>query len=163
LNTWITNNYEEIKTICHKVTKSNDIDDLLQICVEQFITNKKIDDIPDEQKLYFFTKIVKNNYYSTTSKYYNTYHKYKFSEFKEIEIPDNHYDETEINLDWVNKQLQDIKKDQWYYGRLFELYLQVGCSITKLSQKTTIPINTVSRDINKVRKELKKRRNGMWM
>jgi hypothetical protein len=36
---------------------------------------------------------------------------------------------------------------------LFELYLQVGCSITKLSQQTTIPINTVSRDINKVRKE----------
>ncbi len=62
------------------------------------------------------------------------------------------------------KQLDEIKQGKdWYYGRLFELYIELGCSITKLSERTTIPINSVSRDINKIRKILNKKRNGMWL
>jgi hypothetical protein len=51
------------------------------------------------------------------------------------------------------------KGEWWYYARLFELYLEEGASITNLSKRTTIPLNSVSRDINKYRRELRRLRN----
>jgi hypothetical protein len=39
-----------------------------------------------------------------------------------------------------------------------ELYIEEGCSISKLSKRTTIPLNSVSRDINKVRSILLNKR-----
>lgn len=158
LNTWITKNYNELKTICSKITRGQDYDDLLQICIEQFLHNQVVKTIPDKEKLFFFARIVRNNYNSKSSKYYYTYRKYQFNEIGELEIPEVEYQETEFNLEWVNQQLKTF---DWYYMRLFELYVEEGCSITKLSKRTTIPINSVSRDINKVRKELLKRRNKL--
>lgn len=158
MNDWIKQNYNELVRICRSVAKQSDIDDLLQICVEQFINNKKSKDIPDQQKLYFFTKIVKNNFLSNKSKYHYQYRKFVYDDIDGLELVDVEYEESVINLDWVNQQIDEMKKNEWYYGRLFELYLQVGCSITKLSEKTTIPINSVSRDINKVRSILRQRR-----
>ena len=158
MNEWITNNYEELKLICKKISKIDDVDDLLHCCIEQFITNKKINDVPEEHRLFFFAKIVRNNYNSTSSKYYNQYNKFKYNEFRDIDIPDKEYGE-EINLKWVMNQLKLLKKDDWYYSRLFELYLEEDCSITRLSKRTSIPINSVSRDINKIRKKLINLRN----
>jgi DNA-directed RNA polymerase specialized sigma24 family protein len=87
----------------------------------------------------------------------------KFSPIQDVErteeIPTD-----EITIEWVRNELNEMKKtDQWYYGRLFELYLEGGGSIVELSKKTTIPVNSVSRDINKVRKILRKKRNELWM
>jgi hypothetical protein len=48
--------------------------------------------------------------------------------------------------------------EEWYYGRLFELYIEEGCNLTKLNKRTTIPIVSLSRDINKVREILKQKR-----
>jgi DNA-directed RNA polymerase specialized sigma24 family protein len=76
------------------------------------------------------------------------------------DIPDIEYEEEPFNLNWVHEQLKTI---DWYYGRLFELYIEEGCSVTRLSKRTTIPINSVSRDINKVRRQLKQLRDGMRM
>lgn len=87
----------------------------------------------------------------------------KFSTMDEIEIPTEE-PKDEITLEWVQEELNKMKKtNDWYYGRLFELYLEVGGSIVKLSEKTTIPVNSVSRDINKVRKILRKKRNELWL
>lgn len=144
--------------ICHKVTRTDDIDDLFQICIEDFIRNKKVSDIPDEQKLYFFTRIVRNNYNSTKSKYHYQYRKFTWEDVDNVEIVDDEYEETEFDLEWVRTQLENIKNEEWYYGRLFELYLEEGASLTKLSKRTTIPINSVSRDINRVRTILKNKR-----
>jgi DNA-directed RNA polymerase specialized sigma24 family protein len=78
----------------------------------------------------------------------------------EKDIPEIEYEEDEFNMEWVQEQLKTI---DWYYARLFQLYIDEGCSVTKLSKRTTIPINSVSRDINKVRRQLKQLRNGMRM
>lgn len=154
---WITNNYDKLKNICSNISKNEEVDDLFHSCLIQFMENKKIDTVPDNQKTFFFSRIVKNNFYSTTSKYHKEYHKFKFSEMIEIQEPDILYEEDGIDLEWVRKQL---KKDfSWYYMRLMELYIEEGCSLTKLSKRTNIPINSCSRDINKCRKELNKRRN----
>jgi hypothetical protein len=163
LNDWINNNFNELKTICHKISKEEDVDDLLQICVEQFLTNKKIDTIPVGERLYFFARIVRNNYYSKTSHYHNTYRKHKFNDIPDTGIPDIIYEEPEINLDWIDIQISNGKKtNDWYFWRLLELYIyEVGGSISRLSELTTIPINSVSRDINKIRKILRHKRNKL--
>lgn len=160
MNDWLSKNYNELKNICSKFSTSEEVDDLLHLCIEQFIKNKKVQQIPDKEKLYFFTKIVRNQYHSKSSKYHYTYRRYQFNDVVESDIPDVVYEEDEFNLEWVREQLKTI---DWYYGRLFELYIEEGCSVTKLSKRTTIPINSVSRDINKVRRQLKQLRDGMRM
>jgi DNA-directed RNA polymerase specialized sigma24 family protein len=156
LNDWLSNNYNELKNICNKFSTPDEVDDLLHLCIEQFIKNKKVHQIPDKEKLYFFTKIVRNQYHSKSSKYHYTYRRYQFSEIVDNDIAEIEYQEDEFNMNWVKEQLKTI---DWYYGRLFELYIEEGCSVTKLSKRTTIPINSVSRDINKVRRQLKQLRN----
>jgi DNA-directed RNA polymerase specialized sigma24 family protein len=157
LNDWLSNNYNELKNICSKFSTPEEVDDLLHLCIEQFIKNKKVHQIPDKERLYFFAKLVRNQYHSKSSKYHYTYRRYNFNEIVESDIPDIEYQEDEFNMDWVKQQLRTI---DWYYGRLFELYIEEGCSVTKLSKRTTIPINSVSRDINKVRRQLKQLRDG---
>jgi RNA polymerase sigma factor (sigma-70 family) len=156
---------EELKKICRGILKNKIelLDDLFQVAIEQFLKNKKVIDLPDKERLYFFARIVRNQYNSNSSKYHYTYRKHHFADIipiEELEIPDEVYEEIPIDMNWVKKELSKL---DWYYSRLFELYIEEGCSVTKLSKRTTIPINSVSRDINKVRKELNKRRNGMWM
>lgn len=154
IDDWINNNIKEMRKIVNSISKQNN-PDLFQVCIEQFLTNQRLKEIPDKEKLYFFSKIVKNNFFSKSSPYYYTYGKYKFSEFTpKIEIIDDPIREY-VDLEWVKTEL---KKIDWYYRKLFELYIEENCSITKLSQRTTIPINSVSRDINKVRRILNKRR-----
>ena len=155
LNIWIENNFNELKKICDRITRGEDSDDLLQICIEQFLKNRKSDDIPDNEKLFFFARIVRNNYNSNSSHYYHTYKKFKFTDIDNIDIQYLDYEEPVINLDWVKNELNQL---DWYFKRLMELYIEEGCSITRLSQRTTIPINSVSRDINKVRKILVNKR-----
>jgi DNA-directed RNA polymerase specialized sigma24 family protein len=160
LKHWISENYNELKNICSKFSTTEEVDDLLHLCLEEFMKNKRVTEIPDEQKIYFFTKIVRNQYNSESSKYHYTYRKYKFNDMVDIDIPEVEYEEDQFNMEWVQEQL---KKIDWYYARLFQLYIDEGCSVTKLSKRTTIPINSVSRDINKVRRQLKQLRNGMRM
>jgi DNA-directed RNA polymerase specialized sigma24 family protein len=155
INTWIENNFNELKKICDKITRGEDSDDLLQLSVEQFLKNRKSDDIPDNEKLFFFARIVRNNYNSNSSPYYHTYRKFKFSDIDNIDIQYLEYEEPIINLEWVKVQLNEL---EWYYKRLMELYIEEGCSISKLSRRTTIPLNSVSRDINKARKILIQKR-----
>lgn len=166
---WLNKNYELLKIISRRVTKEENIDDLLQMVIEQLLKNKKFLDIENEkERIYFFTRVVKNNFYSKSSPYYYEYGRHRFYDFSGN---DSEYskeaisiktEEEEIDLDWVKRELKKIKdSEEWYYGRLFELYLEVGCSLTKLSEKTTIPINSVSRDINKIRTLLRKKRNEL--
>jgi len=160
LNDWLSNNYNELKNICNKFSTPDEVDDLLHLCIEQFINNKKVHQIPDKERLYFFVKLVRNQYHSKSSKYHYTYRRYQFSEIVDNDIAEIEYQEDEFNMNWVYEQLKTI---DWYYGRLFELYIEEGCSVTRLSKRTTIPINSVSRDINKVRRQLKQLRDGMRM
>jgi len=160
INKWIEKNWKELYKICQYVSKQNNPDDLCQLCVEQLMKNKKIDLVEDDQKLFFFTRIVRNNFNSNSSPYYHTYTKHKFDEYNHNkEIIDNHYEESEIDIEWVNKTLDEM---EWYYMRLMKLFIEEGASISKLSKRTTIPINSVSRDINKVRRYLIKKRKEYY-
>lgn len=161
MDKWFSYNYEKLKAICKSVSKENDVDELLHFCIDNLITNDKFNNIvEDSGKIYYFTRVVINNWKSTSSPYYTTYRKEKPRIIDvDIELPNIELEEqVEIDLDWVNKQLAEMKKGEWYYGRLFELYIEEGCSLTKLNKRTTIPLAPLSRDIKRVREILKAKR-----
>jgi hypothetical protein len=140
----------------------------LHSCLEQLLSNNLAPKLNDKERLFFFARMVRNNFHSKTSQYFHQYTKYKFTELTDHDLKDSIYEESEINLNWVEDLIRFHKKgDLWYYARLFELFIEEGCSVSKLSKRTTIPLNSVSRDINKYRRILKKIReehykaNGM--
>jgi hypothetical protein len=158
---WFSHNYNKLKTICKSVSKENDVDELLHFCIDILISNDKFNNIvEDSGKIYYFTRVVINNWKSTSSPYYTTYRKDKPKIIDyDIELPNiEGEEEVEIDMDWVRKQLEELKVKDWYYARLFELYIDEECSLTKLNKRTTIPLAPLSRDINKVRTILKEKR-----
>lgn len=161
MESWFSINYNKLKQICRSVSRENDVDELLHYCIDKVISNEKFNNITEESnKIFYFTRVVINNWKSTSSPYYTTYRKERPKIIdSDIELPNVELEEeVEIDLDWVKNELENIKKDGWYYGRLFELYIEEGCSLTKLNKRTTIPLAPLSRDINKVRELLKQRR-----
>jgi hypothetical protein len=103
-----------------------------------------------------------NNYNSKSSRYHKIYRANRFEPIDNIELPEKEYVEDEADLDWVITQIKEDKKtDNWYFARIFEIYITLGCSITLTSKFTTIPLNSVSRDLKKYRKQLIDRRNKM--
>jgi hypothetical protein len=161
VDNWFNKNYEKLKTICRSITKENDVDELLHFCIDIVITNDKFNKIEDEKgKIFYFTRIVLNNWKSISSPYYMTYRrKYTSTNDYEVQTPEIELDEeVEIDLEWVRNELETLKRNEWYYGRLFELYVEEGCSLTKLNKRTTISLPTLSRDINRVRGILKDKR-----
>lgn len=155
---WVSTNYSKLEQICKRVSKGAPFDDLCQCCIEQFLKNKRTPTLEEKDKLFFFTKIVTNNYNSTSSPYHAQYRKFKFSEIEDFNIPEEVTEESVIDVKWVLNELEELG---WYYKRLMELYIEEGASISKLSKRTTIPLNSVSRDINKARKFLRKQRNKL--
>lgn len=164
MDNWFSDNYENLKRICKNVSKENDVDELLHFCIDVVISNPKFINIEDDKgRIYYFTRVVLNNWKSTTSHYYKIYRKEKpLIIDSDIQLPNIEIDkEIEIDIDWVNKEIEEIKKTKWYYGRLFQLYIEENCSLSKLHKRTTIPLAPLSRDINKIRNILKERRNKL--
>lgn len=152
LNDWIQQNILELKKICNRVARQNNSDDLFQTSIEQLLNNKRIHDIPDNEKLFFFARIVKNNYNSKTSKYHKIYRKTNFVELDtNADIPNEDYEEDIFTIEWVLEQLEEIKKNDWYLGQITLHYFAENCNLTRLSKKVGIPINNLSRDIRKVK------------
>ena len=158
LNDWIEQNINELRKICNSVARQNNTDDLLQLSIHQLLTNKKIQDIPDGEKLYFFARIVRNNFNSKTSKYHKIYRKTNFVELgSNLDIPQEEYEEPILTIEWMLEELELLKKEDWYLATITLHFLSEGCNLTKLSKKVGIPINNLSRDIKKVKLILNKK------
>lgn len=151
-----------MRSICNNISRGHEVDELLHFCIEQVMKNKKFNSIEnDKEKIYFFSRVVKNNFSSKQSPYYQQYIRHQHVSMEtEPHIVDCEYEETGVDMDWVMKQIEIMKKGKdWYYGRLFDLYIEENCNLTNLSKRTTIPLNSISRDIKKVREHLIKLRN----
>ena len=155
----------KLMEICKSVAKQNNVDELLHYCIDQVITNEKFLSIEnDAQRYFYFTRIVLNNYNSKTSPYHRTYRNDKVSLIGETDVEDKSEYVDKCDLDWVKIELKEMMKEEWYYARLFELYIEENCNLSKLNKRTTIPLGPLSRDINKVRTQLKNKRkkiNGL--
>ena len=153
---WISKNYKELVSITDKICNdNNESPDLLHCVLEQLLKNNKFKVMEDKEKFYFFVRAVKNNYFSQTSPYYYQYKKVSSKEtIQDIEYfvgtPDEDYVEELPDINWVYAQLESLN---WFDRDLFLMWMELG-SLTAVSRKTTIPLNSVGRYINITKQNL---------
>ena len=159
-NSWLENNHTELIRITGGITKSpQEVDDLYSCVVEQLLKkSEKLDELPDNQKRYYFIRVLKNNYNSKTSPYHYQYRKPIEHHMDLIEtitegFSDDEYVETTPDMIWVEKTLN--KEFNWYERDLFMLWVELG-SLTNVSKQTQIPLNSVGRQIKQIKIKLKK-------
>ena len=157
-NRWIQINNDELVDITKNITGNHhDYMELYQFVVLEILSKPPKKDIPDSQKKYYFIRLLKNNWFSKTSRYHYEFRKVVYNhqeiEFNEerTEIPMEEYEEDDIpDIDWVREQLQDYG---WFYRDIFLLYMELN-TIKAVSSQTTIPINSCSKYINDVKNKL---------
>ena len=157
-NRWIQINNDELVEITKKITGNHtDYMELYQFVVLELLSKPPKKEIPDKQKKYYFIRLLKNNWFSKTSRYHYEFRKviynHQETEFNEdrTEIPIEEYEEDNIpDIDWVRDQLQDYG---WFYRDIFLLYMELN-TIKAVSSQTTIPINSCSKYINEVKDKL---------
>jgi hypothetical protein len=66
-------------------------------------------------------------------------------------IVDVEYEETIPDMDWVMEQLDEL---EWFDRDLFKLWLELG-TLSNVSKRTKIPVNSVGKYIKEIKKELK--------
>jgi|LauGreDrversion4_2_1035121.scaffolds.fasta_scaffold796772_2 RNA polymerase sigma factor (sigma-70 family) len=157
---WISQNNDLcLNKVREIVSNPDEADDLYQSVVEQLLRKPdKIDKVTDKEKYYFFIRVIRNNYFSKTSPYHYQYRKpsEKNIQIKEDileQIEDEEYNDELPDMEWVKNELQHL---DWFSRDLFLLWLELN-TISNVSRQTQIPLNSVSRYINKIKKELKKR------
>jgi len=156
---WVQDNIHYLQRITYNITKNADTDDLFQSVIEQMLQRREYyNSIDEKSRVYIFVRIVKNNYFSKTSRYY--YENKKQSLLSEpfdesvFALPDDEPTH-EPTLEFVYTELD---KMGWFERDIFLLWIELG-SLKAVSKKTKIPHNSVGRYINKTKKELKRRWN----
>lgn len=156
---WLGNNHEILWGITLNITKDKDTcGDLYSCVVEQLLKKQhKLNELTDQEKKYYFIKVLKTNYYSKTSPYHYEYRKHQHNHIPLLEeitedFSDEEYEETIPDIEWVEKRLEE--DFDWYSRDLFMLWIELG-TLTNVSHQTRIPLNSVGRHINKTKKKLR--------
>ena len=161
LNEWINKNHDELKHVVGRITNNHPLsDELFQEIMIQLLTKpEKMNQLADEEKIYYFIRVVKNNWHSSTSPF--QYHRQKdisrhipWDSHKGEKLVDEDYMENTPDMDWVYDKINAM---DWFDRDLFKLWIELG-TYTKVSQDTTIPLNSVGKYI----KETTKRLNDLW-
>lgn len=154
---FLIKNYHQLLSIAKKITKSDEETSrellhevLLQLYQREQITLK---DYNDDSIRYYLTSIMRVNYYSNTSPYHYRIRKerLRFSDLNDImDMPDEQeVFETQLIFDILEQEFAELN---WFHKSLFEMYLTLG-SLKKVSNKTNIPITSISRYINEAKKQ----------
>jgi DNA-directed RNA polymerase specialized sigma24 family protein len=168
LNKWIGENHNELQHVIGRITSNHALsDELYQEVILQLLEKPdKINALPDNQKMFYFIRVVKNNWHSNTSPF-----QYRRQQDLQRHIPYDHshgksllderYEENGPSMEWVIDQLNTL---DWFNRDLFKMWIDLG-TYTKVSQDTTIPLNSVGKYIKETMhvlnvrwdKEIKKR------
>jgi hypothetical protein len=152
IQAWIQENHKRLYEITKKLSKGIDTNDLFQLSVEELLINKNIHAVPDNEKFFYFARIVKNQYHSKTSKFHKIYRKHRFQSLdSSTDIIYEEYEEPVVSLEWVLEEIEKLKQKDWYLGQIFLLFLSKDANLTRTSEITGIPINNLSRDIKLVK------------
>lgn len=159
-HTWIETNHKQLLVTTKKICKCNDEHkDLYQSVMEQLLKKHKVlDDMGDKEKMYYFVRVVKNNFFSKSSVYHYQHKKSSsvvnyVDDMGQYELIDEPYKETLPDMEWVYKQLDTL---DWFSRDIFLMWLELG-SLTAVAKQTTIPLNSVGRYIKEVKLKLKER------
>lgn len=156
---WLNDNNDYLIQVTKNITSnSEDTMDLYQSVMTQLLLQRdKLDPLPDKEKLYYFIKVTKTNYFSKTSPYQYQKKKYEkqhteYNDFKDLR-EDISYMEDIPDMIWVEKTLDEMG---WFERDLFTLYMEYGTMVA-VHKETTIPINSVGKYIKEIKNDLKQR------
>jgi hypothetical protein len=99
--------------------------------------------------------MLKRNYFSKTSPYYYQFKKGAIMDDITDDllegVIDVEYTESIPDMEWVKLQLLEL---DWFDRDLFNLWVELG-SLSNVSKKTNIPVNSVGKYIKEIKQELK--------
>ena len=79
LNDYLIKNYNKLKDIAYNISGGNGTDDLLSFVIEELYKcdQERINEIIEKKQMTFYVaRVIINQYYSKTSRYYYKYNKY---------------------------------------------------------------------------------------
>ena len=169
LNKYLIENYDKLKDIAFNIAgeKSND---LLSFVIEELYkcNVEKIENTISEGKMTFYVvRVMLNQFYSKTSRYYYKYEKYY--EVHTTTMIDNispdlsksniqQKKEVEERLIWVDEKLKNC---YWFDAEVFKIYYLEEHSLNTMSKATSINRNTLFKAINNVKKYLIKEKENV--
>lgn len=133
--------------------------DLLHDVLIQLESNEKWNNLyTKEEKIYFLTRTITNQFYSNNSKFHKTYRKFNSQSLDITDLIDEEYTDRP-SLEWVNQTLEDEltnNPNNWYNVKLFKMYLEYK-KIEPIHKKTRIPKYSIRETINHMKKWIKQK------
>jgi hypothetical protein len=162
---FIKNNYYILLSISKKITKGHELhQELLHEVIVQLYEKKVINlkEYDDDSIRYYITAVLRINWHSKTSPFYYKIRKEPAS-YTELSFDMAYESEQEA---YEKQELFDILEKSycelsWFSKSLMEMYLTLG-SLKKVSQKTTIPLSSISRYIKESKEQIKTNMNNNY-
>jgi len=163
LNEYLVENYNKLKDIAYNICGGNGSDDLLSFVIEELYKcdQNRINEIIEKKQMTFYiARVIINQYYSKTSRYYYKYKKYyEYHVTQVVEaITEDKIDDiieqkklVEKRLNWIDEKLKDL---YWFDSEVFRIYYKEGFSLNKMQKETKINRNTLHKAISSVKKYL---------
>lgn len=158
IENYLTRNYYILLGISKKITKTDEETsrELLHEVILQLYSREqiKLKDYNDDSIKYYITSIMRVNYYSKTSPYHYRIRKERqlysdLSEAFNMESEQEEFEKQNI-FDILEISYTELN---WFHKSLMDLYMTLG-SLKKVSQKTNIPLTSVSRYIKEARQDV---------
>jgi hypothetical protein len=168
LTTWLTNNYEGIKTMCQKITRGHEeTDDLLHYSILHFMDHARAEELAEcGQAMRFLSGIMWRSFHSSTSAYHTEYrqkgrvHSGEVPEVEEIGY-DDHTDQVAQTVTGLIEELKTCgDTTTWYHATLFTMWLE-NPNYSQLSKQTGIPRTSISHAVGETKKLLLLKLNKM--
>ena len=149
--------------MAYNVCGGNGSDDLLSFVIEELYKcdQDRINEIIEKKQMTFYiARVIINQYYSKTSRYYYKYKKYYEYHVTQIveAITEDKIDDIieqkeliEKRLNWIDEKLKDL---YWFDSEVFKIYYKEGFSLNKMQKETKINRNTLHKAISNVKKYL---------
>jgi hypothetical protein len=157
--------YKKYLQLSKRITKGDERHiDLLHDILIQLYTNEKWNNLKTEQeKMYFLTRTITNQFYSNNSKFQRTYRKFNSEVINIPEVEDVPYQDRP-SMEWLNNLLdEELKKnpDNWYNVGLFRMYMEHR-KIEPIHKKTKIPRYSIRITINEMKAWVKTKWIEKW-
>lgn len=164
LDEYLEQNYDKLKDIAYNIAGFKYYEDLLHLVIEELYKTDyiKLKETIEQHKMEFFVvRIMLNQYYSETSRFYYKYKKYYKHHTKQVIeniTQDTHKNDiakkqlVEDRLAWIEEKLKDI---YWFDAEVFRIYYRESFSLSEMAKATKISRATLYKAITNVKNYLK--------
>ena len=151
VNNWIDLNFEELGRISKKIGGRHG-EDLRQECLLILLEKENVDEIIDSgAAIYYYTRILLNQFRSTTSAFAKNYRGL-------VDLP-SYYDEADVaepdDSQLLSAVVKAVNRLPNYDRMIVNIKVLDGTSICKLSRETNIPRNSLSLTYNRAKQFLR--------